>query len=55
MAERGFVVDSFAGDISPLNFRVISWRSFFSLREGERERFQSGKAFVKGEWRIVGK
>lgn len=36
MAERGFVVDSFAGDISPLNFRVISWRSFFSLREKER-------------------
>lgn len=42
-------MDLFAGDISPLNFRVISWRSFFFC-EKEREPFQSGKAFVKGEW-----
>lgn len=48
--ERGFVVDLFAGDISPLNFRVISWRSFFFLRKGERA-FSIGES-VRERWMV---
>lgn len=48
--ERGFVVDLFAGDISPLNFRVISWRSFFFSAKRRESLFNRGKR----SWKVNG-